>query len=238
MSWARIRAVARKEFREYRRNRTILSTMAFGPLIFFIVPLVIVLLLPASAISGIGLPLLYMLFIATIIPSTTAAYSVVGEREQGTLEPVLTTPIRREEFLLGKALAALAPTLVIAYVLLGILLACAELFTQPSMAAALFRSPELLVVLLFTPLLAGWSIWTAIAVSTRARDVRVAQQLASVAGLLPLAFIALTAFDVIHRNLSHWLILGVALLLVDALGFWRVLPALFDRERLVTGTKS
>jgi hypothetical protein len=28
--------------------------------------------------------------------------SVVTERQQGTLEPVLTTPIRREEFLLAK----------------------------------------------------------------------------------------------------------------------------------------
>ncbi len=37
----------------------------------------------------------------------------------GTLEPVLTTPIRREEFLLGKALAALIPSLAIAYAVFG-----------------------------------------------------------------------------------------------------------------------
>ncbi|WP_280724781.1 ABC transporter permease subunit [Kitasatospora sp. MAA4] len=40
---------------------------------------------------------------------TIAANSVVGEREQGTLEPVLTTPIRREELLIGKAVANLIP---------------------------------------------------------------------------------------------------------------------------------
>jgi len=39
-----------------------------------------------------------------------AAYAVVGERRQGTLEPVLTMSLRREEFLLGKALAALCPS--------------------------------------------------------------------------------------------------------------------------------
>jgi hypothetical protein len=35
---------------------------------------------------------------------------------QGTLEPVLITPIRREECLVGKALAALIPALAVAYV--------------------------------------------------------------------------------------------------------------------------
>jgi hypothetical protein len=46
----------------------------------------------------IGLSLTYMLVIPTFLPSTLSAYSVVGEREQGTLEPVLITPVRHEEF--------------------------------------------------------------------------------------------------------------------------------------------
>jgi hypothetical protein len=50
--------------------------------------------------------LLYILAIPVLVPAVLAAYSVVGERLQGTLEPVLGTPIRREELLLGKALAA------------------------------------------------------------------------------------------------------------------------------------
>lgn len=45
------------------------------------------------------------------------------EREQGTLEPILITPIRRGEFLVGKALAVADPTLTIAYVIFGIFLA-------------------------------------------------------------------------------------------------------------------
>jgi len=41
-----------------------------------------------------------------LLPSILAGYAVVGEREPGTLEPVLTTPVRREELVLAKALAA------------------------------------------------------------------------------------------------------------------------------------
>jgi ABC-2 type transport system permease protein len=65
----------------------------------------------------IGLSLLYLLLLPTILPAALAAYAVVGEREQATLEPVLTTPVRRGELLLGKALAMLIPTLLLAYLM-------------------------------------------------------------------------------------------------------------------------
>ncbi len=57
------------------------------------------------------------------MPTTLAAYSVVGERQQGTLEPVLSTPVRREEFLLGKALAVLVPTIAISYAVFAVFVA-------------------------------------------------------------------------------------------------------------------
>ena len=118
-----------------------------------------------------------------MVPSVLAAYSVVGEREQGALEPVLITPIRREEFLVGKALAILVPILGIAYGIFGIFLGVAAVFAQPAVASAVFERSHLLVQLLFTPLLAGWPIWAAIAISARSADVRAAQQLAVLASL-------------------------------------------------------
>ena len=42
----------------------------------------------------------------------------------------LTTPIRREEFLIAKALAAFVPTLVIAYAVFGIFLGAAAPFAS------------------------------------------------------------------------------------------------------------
>ena len=118
-SWGRAGAIFRKELRDYRRNRFVILTMAFFPLLFVILPTIQLLLVNASTSSTkldahIGLSLLYMLMIPAMVPSVLAAYSVVGEREQGTLEPVLITPIHREEFLVGKALAVLVPTLGIA----------------------------------------------------------------------------------------------------------------------------
>ena len=136
MSWTRVRAIFVKELRDYRRNRSIMFTMAIMPAVYIVLPIVDIFASPAVASSAgldkrIGLSLLYMLFIPAVVPATLAAYSVVGEREQGTLEPVLTTPIRPEEFLLGKALAVLLPTLSIAYLMFGVFLALRRTLRSP-----------------------------------------------------------------------------------------------------------
>jgi ABC-type Na+ efflux pump permease subunit len=187
--------------------------------------------------TRIGLSLLYMLLIPAIVPSALSAYSVVGEREQGTLEPVLITPVRREEFLIGKALAILIPTLGVAYTIFWIFLAAAALFAPTDVASAVFEGSHLLVQLVFTPLLAGWSIWVGIAISARATDVRVAQQLGMFASLPPLIIVALMTLNVIPPSTGLALGLAAALLVVDGLG-WRAVAAMFDRERLVTGGRT
>ena len=190
--------------------------MAILPLIFLIQPLIAVFALPASAAAALSHEhlLLYMLGIPAIVPASLAAYSVVGERQQGTLEPVLTTPIRREEFLLGKALAALVPSRC--RLVRGLRLV-------PRLRRALRRirpwrrrsseartcspscsSPRSLP--------AGRS-GSAIAISARSSDLRVAQQLGMLASLPSVAVTTLIAFDVIHATLGLALGLAAALLL-------------------------
>jgi ABC-2 type transport system permease protein len=242
-SWTRVRAILVKELRDYRRNRFVMIfTMTILPLIFIAAPTVQLLTAPAVATTSkldtrIGISLLYLLLVPVIVPSTLSAYSVVGEREQGTLEPILITPIRREEFLVGKALAVLMPTLAIAYTIFGIFLAVAALFAHHGIESAIFAGSHIPVQLVFTPLLAGWSIWVGIAISARSSDVRVAQQLSVFANLPPLAIVALMAFNVITPSTGLALGLAAALLAVDALG-WRAVAAMFDRERLITGART
>jgi ABC-type Na+ efflux pump permease subunit len=99
--------------------------MAVFPVLSPIVPMISVLTLsataPSSTVNGlVRTALLFLLIIPSGTPAVIAAYSVVGEGDQGTLEPALTTPIRRTELLLGKGLAAILPTLGVTYALLAI----------------------------------------------------------------------------------------------------------------------
>jgi ABC-2 type transport system permease protein len=239
MSARRVRAIVRKELHEYRRNRSLVVSMAFFPLVFIIQPLIVVFGLSPAASEALRHEhvLLYLLGIPAIVPPFVAAYGVVGERQQGTLEPVLTTPITRDEILLGKALAALIPSVAVAYAVYAVFLACVALFARPGVAPALIQWPDLLAQLVFTPLLAAWSIWIGLGMSARASDVRVAQQLGILASLPPVFVAALIALNAIHATLGLGLLLGAALLLGDVLG-WRIIAKTFDRERLVTGTRS
>src|SRR5262249_19245272 len=153
MSPRRIRAIFSKELSEYRRNRQIFLTMALFPVIFSVLPTVEILNLPAAAARGITdrQPLLYLLAIPAIIPATVAAYSIAGERQQGTLEPALSTPIRADEFLIGKALAAFVPSVTIAYVVYGVYAGAIKIFADPTITAAILTTSSLVGQLVFTP---------------------------------------------------------------------------------------
>jgi ABC-type transport system involved in multi-copper enzyme maturation permease subunit len=234
VSRRRIGAIARKELREYRHNPNIIYAAAILPLIFLIQPIVQVLTLPSSASPALHQEhaLLYLLGIPALVPAALASYSVGGERLQGTLEPVLATPIRREELLLAKAIAAFAPSVVLAYGAFALFIAIVEIFAAPGVAPALIAGPQLLAQVVFTPLLAAWSIWIGIAVSTTSSDPRTAGQLAILLSLPSVAVTSLIAFDIIPATLGVALVGVAALVLLVLLG-WHVASALLDRERLI-----
>ena len=242
MSRLRIRSVVLKELRDFRRNRFIIITMGAMPLIFLVSPLVTVFHVPASATISlvqrqVGATSLLLLVVPVVIPPVIAAYSIIGERDQGTLEPVLTTPIRREELLLGKALAAFLPSVTVAYAIYAVFAVSVHFGAAHAVSAVALHTPQVLTQVLFTPLLAVWSIWVGIAMSTRARDVRVSQQLATLASLPALGFAALISFRVITPSVALAVGLALALLAVDIVA-WRIVSRLFDRERLITGTSA
>jgi ABC-type Na+ efflux pump permease subunit len=239
----RVSAVVRKELRDYRRKRSIVVTMCVLPLLFLIEPVVVIFLVtPTSSGAALQksliLPLLYLLLIPTIMPSTVAAYSVVGEREQGTLEPLLTTPIRQQEFLVGKATSVMIPTLVLSYAVFVLFLAATRLFAPSATSTAIFHDgPVILALFLLAPLLAGWGIVVAMAVSVRASEARVAQQLATLASFPPVVVIILLAVGVVKPTFLVALAIAAGLLLLDAF-LLRFVARMFDRERLVTGARA
>jgi len=239
MSRRRVGAVVRKEVREFRRNRFVIGTMAVMPLVFLITPMVTMFRVPASA-SGtavrgaVGVVSLLLLIVPLVIPPVIASYSVVGERDQGTLEPLLGAPVTPSELLLGKALAAFVPSVAVAYVLYFVAAISIRVGAARVVSDVVWHPPQVLAQLLFTPLLAAWSIWVGIGISTRASDVRVAQQLATLAGLPLLAFTSLISFQILTPSVPLAIGFALALLAADVAA-WRVVAGLFDPERLIAG---
>lgn len=242
MNLQRVRAVVRREVRDFRRNRFVIVTMGVLPAVFLITPMITLFKVPESssgpqAKAAVGLISLVLLIVPIVIPPVIAAYSVVGERDQRTLEPVLTAPVRPSELLLGKAAAAFIPSVAIAYGMYAVIAISIRFGAAPLVRDVVFHPPQLIAQILFTPLLALWSIWACIGISTRAGDVRVAQQLGSLAGVPLLAFTSLISFQLITPTVALTIGLALALLAVDIAG-WRVCSRLFDPERLITGASA
>jgi ABC-2 type transport system permease protein len=126
------------------------------------------------------------------------------------------------------------PALAVAYSVYGLFLLAVEVFAHSFVASAVFNSNQVLAQPIFIPLLTAWSIWVGIGISTRVGDVRVAQQLAILGGIPPIAVTALMGFGVITPTLTLTAVLAAALLVVDLAG-WRLVATLFNRERLITG---
>ena len=234
----RVRAVVRKELREFRRNKLVVFTMAVLPLFFIAIPLAGVLAIkpgtaPQTVTSVVGSALLGFFLMPLILPTVIAGYAVVGEREQGTLEPVLTTPVRREEIIFGKALAAIAPSTGMAYALFALFVILVLLVADHQVVTLVWQPAVVIAIALFTPLLATFSIWVGLAISARSTDVRVAQQLAALAILPMVGVLWLFAFRVIAPTLVVAVVGAIVLAVLD-LGAWRIVSALFDRERLLT----
>jgi ABC-2 type transport system permease protein len=241
-SWIRIRAVMRKEFREYRRNRFIIYTMGTLPLIFTALPVIALFSVssatpPSVVRTQVAITLLLLLVIPVVLPATIAAYSVIGERDQGTLEPLLTTPISREEFLLGKSLAATIPTVGVAYGFFIVLVVAIRFGASSVVAHAVWQPSWFLAELLFAPLLAAWSVWVGTAISARSSDVRVAQQLGTLASLPALVLPLLMSLQVFKPTATVAIVIAVALAVIDV-GAWRIVSKMFDRERLITGASA
>ena len=127
VSKRRVRGIFRKELREYRHNGNIIVAMVIFPLIFLIQPLLTVLTEASSASNGTA-PRACLC--CTCWPpgrscprrSPPTPWSASVSRAPSSL--CSRRPIRREEFLLGKALAAFVPSLAISYAVLAFFLAC------------------------------------------------------------------------------------------------------------------
>jgi len=186
-----------------------------------------------QAIVGRQFSTLFLL-LPIFIPSVLASYAIVGEKRERTLEPVLATPIRTWELLLGKMLAALLPALAIT-------IASATLFVGGILAFAVSNRVRdmivtpgwVLAVIVDTPLLALIGVALIVVLSSRVNDPRTAQQISAVlvVPVLGLLFGQLAGVIVLGPAVA----LGIAAVLavIAAAALWFA-TRLFQREVILT----
>jgi len=189
----RLRVLLVKEWRESMRNKMVLFGVVLLPII--LVGASIFMLTvgegaddPVGQIVLFNTSLMYFLLLPAIIPLAIAVYSIVGEKEQTTLEPLLATPISDLELFLGKALASVIPALVVNWISFGAFLGIVRLLVG-SVPLQTLTAPWIASIFGLSPFLALFSVGVTMLVSSRASDARAAYQFSSFAilpGLIPL----------------------------------------------------
>jgi len=177
---------------------------------------------------------LLLFLLAPIVGAVSlAAYSVVGEKQGRTLEPLLTTPMTTAEILIAKVLASFAPALAVEVIGVVAYLLLMSIFAEPGVLGAVLGMRTAILLGLIGPLGALVALQATIAVSSRVNDARSAQQIAV---LIVLPLVAMVVGQVAGAFILTTVILaGVALVLAI---LWLLLlllsVALFDRETILT----
>lgn len=180
--------------------------------------------------------LFYFLLIPMMMPVYIAAYSIVGEKETKSLEPLLATPISVWELLVGKSIAAVVPSVVLTWFSF-IVLVIGGYFIMPELVfLALIRPVWIVGMALLSPLLALLSVFSGVIVSSRMNDPRAAQQ---VTGIFVIPIVALSIVVLagkIFLSVPMVFVAAAVTLALDCLALYFAIK-LFQRETILTRWK-
>lgn len=193
---------------------------------------------PETAIQAWVFQQFLILLLLTPIAGSmsVAAYSVIGEKQARTLEPLLATPLRTVELLTAKVLGSLVPALVLTIGCFTLYLGATTIFARPGAYRALLTPHSIAIVFLLGPLAALAALQMAVCVSSRVNDARSAQQIGALI-ILPVAglLVAQVTGSVVLST-TVILLIAAALAVVNA-GLMALGIALFDRESILTRWK-
>ena len=175
-----------------------------------------------------------------LIPVTAsmslAAYSVVGEKQARTLEPLLVTPITTFELLGAKVLGAFLPSIALTAVSYIVYVLMTVIFARPGVAGILLGARSIATVFVLGPLAALAALQMAVCVSSRVNDARTAQQI-GVLVILPIPGLLVgQLFGALTLSVPVIASIALGLLAINAGLIWLAI-ALFDRETILTRWK-
>ena len=259
----KIKVIIRKEWAEVFKNKMVIFTVAFLPLIMVAIPLTIL-----YTTRGVGLEssidtevdqsiragfcqadlnnpecfqvylvsqfmMLFML-IPLAIPITIAAYSIVGEKNAKSLEPLLATPITTLELLIGKSLSAVLPAILATYgAFLIFIIGAKMLIISNSVLMAFLDLRWLIAIFIVGPLMAILAVNLSLMVSSRVNDPRAAEQISMIliVPILGFFFGQMAGLFIINREVIT--LIGIVLIAIDAVVFIIAIKV-FDREAILT----
>lgn len=234
--------IANKDFSIFMKKKRILYTLLILPLIFSVIlPLSIRSL--STEINHTDLIALinafsYFYIILVYIQSTTlASYSILGEKIEDSLEPLLATPTTESELLFGKTIASFLPSVAIIYANSIIFMVLIDLFTYNTFNYLFYPNWTMAFILFIViPLSSIFSIQLNVIISSRVNDVRTANQLGFLMFLPFMGLYIPLVTNSLTLNITNLTIISVIILLIDIILFY-ISKSTFSRDKILTTWK-
>lgn len=237
--------IAQKDLKVLMRKRTVLYTVVLLPLLLSVLfPAVI----EFSGRRSGGIPVSYpptlleafawfFVIIPAIIPAPIASYSIVGEKIEKSLEPLLATPTTDGEILLGKSIAAFLPAIIATYAGASIFMALIDAVTYSKLGYLYYPNWEIgVILLLLAPLVTLLSIELNVISSSRVSDVRTAGQLGALMFVPFMGIYLAGEIGLISLDTTTLLIIAGVVALLDLVLF-RISTSTFQRDQILTKWK-
>jgi ABC-2 type transport system permease protein len=172
--------------------------------------------------------------IPMVVPLAIASHSIVGEKQNRSLEPLLAAPISTGELLFAKAMSAMIPGLLVTWYGFALFAFGARYAVSDAVYQKLIIGPTwLLSIVLMTPLFTLLTVGLCIIISSKVKDANTAQQLGTVVILPLLGVMIVQMFGVTNSRPILVLFTAAFVGFLDVVVL-RMAVRLFRREEILT----
>jgi len=181
--------------------------------------------------------MILFMILPVAIPASISSYSVVGEKKEHSLEPLLATPITTLELIAGKSLAALIPAVLATYLAYLVFIIGTRILIPGDLFIQAILAPHwILAVSVLGPLLALMAVNFSIMVSSRVNEPHVAEQISMIIiiPLIGILFAQIAGLFMIDTNLVFAFVIIVAALDISLIA---LSVRVFQRESILTRWK-
>jgi len=179
----------------------------------------------------------FYLLLPVGLSSISAAFSIVAEKQQRTLEPILATPITDLQFLIGKLLASLVPSIILTWATAILAAIIVNWITWGSYDTALLPERFWFVgVFVLAPLLGMASVLAAMRLSAKMTDPQSANQFTGLV-IVPAFMILIGVFGKVLTISMTAVVIACVVVLLLVLLLLRLNLKNFQREEILTRWK-
>ena len=181
--------------------------------------------------------LMIFIIVPATLPTIIATYSIVGEKNNRSLEPLLATPTTDGELLAGKIFSSFIPSMVSTFLAFSLGVILLDIVLIPKVGYPLLPNLTwILSMLLLAPTACLMSILSCVLVSSKVSDVRAAQQLGG--------FIVMPVVVLMLGVVAGFIFLSPIMIFIFSglygcidVGLFYFARAIFNREKILTQWK-